>query len=157
MASQGSLNKVMLIGNVGTEIKVHYFEGGGSVANFSLATNESYVNKSTNQKVVNTEWHNIVVYNKLAEIFEKYVKVGDKIYLEGRLKTRKWQDESGRDRYTTEVLVSEFTFLPRAERTSEPSGKTNPGESTMNKPADQGKGNQDEKPDLSQEEDDLPF
>src|SRR5690625_7410921 len=93
MASQGSLNKVMLIGNVGTEIKMHYFDGGGCIGNLSLATNEAYVNKSTNQKIVNTEWHNIVVRNKLAEIFEKHVKVGDKLYVEGRIKTRKWKDD----------------------------------------------------------------
>ncbi|HLS30496.1 MAG TPA: single-stranded DNA-binding protein [Flavobacteriaceae bacterium] len=111
MASQGSLNKVMLIGNVGTEIKMHYFDGGGCIGNLSLATNEAYVNKSTNQKIVNTEWHNIVVRNKLAEIFEKHVKVGDKLYVEGRIKTRKWKDDQGLDRYTTEIQVSEFTFL----------------------------------------------
>lgn len=154
MASQGSLNKVMLIGNVGTEIKAHYFDGGGSVANFSLATNESYVNKTTNQKVTNTEWHNIVVYNKLAEIFEKYVKVGDKIYVEGRLKTRKWQDESGRDRYTTEILVSEFTFLPKAEKSSAPEVVT----SDERKKQDTSKeSQQQDSSDLDDQEDDLPF
>lgn len=155
MASQGSLNKVMLIGNVGTEIKAHYFDGGGSVANFTLATNESYVNKTTNQRVTNTEWHNIVVYNKLAEIFEKYVKVGDKIYVEGRLKTRKWQDESGRERYTTEVLVSEFTFLPRGEKSS----STNKTSEESKKQETSWKNNQpqDSSGLKQEEEDDLPF
>lgn len=121
MASQGSLNKVMLIGNVGTEIKTRYFDGGGCVGNFSLATNEAYVNKSTNQKIVNTEWHNIVVRNKLAEVFEKHVKVGDKLYLEGRLRTRKWKDDSGTDRYTTEIQISEFTFLSTKNSERNPS------------------------------------
>lgn len=132
MASQGSLNKVMLIGNVGTEIKTRYFEGGGCVGNFSLATNEAYVNKSTNKKVVNTEWHNIVVRNKLAEVFEKHVKVGDKLYVEGRIRTRKWQDDSGTDRYTTEIQVSEFTFLnPKSEGGS--SAERSGSEGTQNK------------------------
>jgi len=153
MAGQGSLNKVMLIGNVGTEVKPHYFEGGGSVANFSLATNESYVNKSTNQRVVNTEWHNIVVYNKLVEIFEKYVKVGDKLYLEGRLRTRKWQDDKGQDRYTTEVVVTDFTFLPRGEKSGQ-AAENQPKENIQQKTNQ----NQEETPDLNEEEeDDLPF
>jgi len=112
----GTINKVILIGHTGTEVKMHYFEGGGSVGNFSLATNESYTNRTTGEKVTNTEWHNIVVRNKAAEICEKYLKKGDKVYIEGRLKTRKWQDDKGVDRYTTEIQCSEFTFLtPKAE------------------------------------------
>ena len=86
----GTLNKVMLIGHLGDDVKMHYFDGGGSIGRFPLATNESYVNKSTGEKVTNTEWHNIVVRNKAAEICEKYLSKGDKIYIEGRIKTRKW-------------------------------------------------------------------
>ncbi len=112
----GTLNKVMLIGHTGTEVKMHYFEGGGSVGNFSLATNETYTNKTTSEKVTNTEWHNIVVRNKGAEICEKYLKKGDKVYIEGRLKTRKWQDDKGTDRYSTEIQCTDFTFLtPKAD------------------------------------------
>ena len=107
----GTINKVILIGHLGDNVKMHYFDGGNSIGRFPLATNESYVNKQTNERVVNTEWHNIVVRNKLAEIFEKYAHKGDKVYLEGRLKTRKWTDSEGRDRYTTEIHVTEFTFL----------------------------------------------
>jgi len=107
----GTINKVILIGHLGDNVKMHYFDGGNSIGRFPLATNESYVNKQTGEKVVNTEWHNIVVRNKLAEIFEKYARKGDKVYLEGRLRTRKWTDAEGRDRYTTEVYVTEFTFL----------------------------------------------
>jgi len=107
----GTLNKVMLIGHLGDDVKMHYFDGGGSLGRFPLATNESYVNKSTGEKVSNTEWHNIVVRNKAAEICEKYLSKGDKIYIEGRIKTRKWTGEDGNDRYTTEVNVNEFTFL----------------------------------------------
>ncbi|MEL0643957.1 single-stranded DNA-binding protein [Olleya sp. Ti.3.14] len=107
----GTLNKVMLIGHLGDEVKMHYFEGGGCVGRFPLATNETYVSKQTNERVTNTDWHNIVVRNKAAEICEKYLTKGDKVYVEGRIKTRKWQDESGNDRYSTEIQVSDFTFL----------------------------------------------
>ena len=107
----GTLNKVMLIGHLGDEVKMHHFDGGGSIARFSLATNESYTNKNSGEKINNTEWHNLVAKNKVAEIFEKYLSKGDKIYVEGRIKSRKWQNESGEDRYTTEIIVNEFTFL----------------------------------------------
>ena len=107
----GTLNKVMLIGHLGDEVKMHYFEGGGCVGRFPLATNETYTNKQTNERVSNTEWHNIVVRNKGAEICEKYLTKGDKVYIEGRLKTRKWQDDKGNDRYSTEVQCTDFTFL----------------------------------------------
>jgi len=107
----GSLNKVMLIGNLGDDIKMHHFEDGGCIGRFPLATNENYVNKQTGEKVTNTEWHNIVIRNKAAEICNKYLKKGDKVYLEGKLKTRKWQAEDGQQRYSTEVHVNEFNFL----------------------------------------------
>ena len=107
----GSLNKVMLIGNLGDDVKMHQFEDGGSIGRFPIATNESYTNKQTGEKVDNTEWHNIVLRNKAAEICEKYLSKGDKVYIEGRIKTRKWQDDKGNDRYSTEINCTEFTFL----------------------------------------------
>lgn len=107
----GTVNKVMLIGHTGDEVKMHYFEGGGAIGRFPLATNETYTNRTTGEKVSNTEWHNIVVRNKAAEICEKYLKKGDKVYIEGRLKTRKWQDDKGNDRYSTEIQCTDFTFL----------------------------------------------
>jgi single-strand DNA-binding protein len=107
----GTLNKVMLIGHLGDDVKIKHFDNGGCIARFPLATNESYVNKTTNEKVTNTDWHNIVVRNKAAEICEKYLSKGDKLYVEGKLRTRKWQAEDGSDKYTTEVNVDEFTFL----------------------------------------------
>lgn len=107
----GTLNKVMLIGHLGDNVKMHYFEGGGSIGRFPLATNETYTKKDTGEKITNTDWHTIVVRNKAAEICEKYLTKGDKVYVEGKIKTRKWQDESGNDRYSTEINVDEFTFL----------------------------------------------
>ena len=107
----GTINKVILIGHLGDDVKMHYFDGGGCVGRFPLATNESYTNKSSGEKVTQTQWHNIVVKNKAAEIFEKYITKGDKIYIEGKLKTRKWVDSDQKDRYSTEIIVNEFTFL----------------------------------------------
>ena len=107
----GTLNKVMLIGHLGDNVKIHYFDDSNCVGRFPLATNETYTNKQTHEKVTNTEWHNIVVRNKAAEICEKYLKKGDRVYIEGRLKTRKWQDDKGNDRYSTEIVCTDFTFL----------------------------------------------
>ena len=114
----GTLNKVILIGHLGDDVKIHNFEGGGCIGRFPLATNESYTNKQTNEKVTNTEWHNIVVRNKAAEICQKYLSKGDKVYIEGRIKTRKWQDDKGIDRYSTEVNCQEFTFLNTKNETN---------------------------------------
>ena len=107
----GTLNKVMLIGHLGDEVKMHYFDDKNCVGRFPLATNETYTNKQTNERVTNTEWHNIVVRNKAAEICEKYLTKGDKVYIEGRIKTRKWTDDKGMERYSTEIQCTEFTFL----------------------------------------------
>jgi single-strand DNA-binding protein len=146
----GTLNKVMLIGHLGDEVKMHYFEGGGCVGRFPLATNETYTNKQTNERVTNTEWHNIVVRNKAAEICEKYLTKGDRVYIEGKLKTRKWQDEKGMDRYTTEIQCTDFTFLTTKSESQggtpneQPSNPQNQPQQTLNEP-------------LEDDTDDLPF
>ncbi len=107
----GTLNKVMLIGNLGDEVKMHYFDDKNCVGRFPIATSETYTSKQTNERITNTEWHNIVVRNKAAEICEKYLSKGDKVYIEGRIKTRKWTDDKGMERYSTEIQCDEFTFL----------------------------------------------
>ena len=107
----GTLNKVMLIGHLGDEVKMHYFDDKNSIGRFSIATNESYTNKQTGEKVTTTEWHNLVVRNKLAEICEKYLTKGDKVYCEGRIKTRQWEGDGGVKRYSTEIHVVDMTFL----------------------------------------------
>lgn len=151
----GTLNKVMLIGHLGDEVKLHYFEGGNCVGRFPIATNETYTNKQTGEKITNTEWHNIVVRNKAAEICEKYLSKGDKIYVEGRLKTRQWQGEDGNTRYTTEVHVQDFTFLSTKQDSmqgSAPMASRNPVETTSaNSPKDKAQVSEPEP------EDDLPF
>ena len=101
----------MLIGHLGDEVKLRYFDNGGCIGRFPLATNESYTNKQTGEQVTNTEWHNLVFRNKAAETCEKFLKKGDKLFVEGRIKTRKWQGEDGNPRYSTEIHVDEFTFL----------------------------------------------
>ena len=116
----GTLNKVMLIGHLGDEVKLRYFDNGGCIGRFPLATNESYINKQTGEQVTNTEWHNIVLRNKAAETCEKYLNKGDKLFVEGRIKTRKWQGDDGNPRYSTEIHVDEFTFLSNRPKDSIP-------------------------------------
>ena len=106
----------MLIGHLGDEVKLRYFDNGGCIGPFPLATNESYTNKQTGEQVTNTEWHNLVLRNKAAETCEKYLKKGDKLFVEGRIKTRKWQGEDGNPRYSTEIHVDEFTFLSNRQK-----------------------------------------
>ncbi len=107
----GTLNKVMLIGHLGEDVKMHYFDSGNCIGRFQLATNEVYINKSTNEKITSTEWHSIVVKNKAAELCEKYLSKGDKIYIEGRIKSRQWNADDGSVKHTVEILATEFSFL----------------------------------------------
>ena len=127
----GTLNKVMLIGYLGDDVKMHYFDGGNCIGRFQLATNEVYVNKTTNEKITSTEWHNLVVRNKAAEICEKYLSKGDKIYVEGRIKSRQWQTEDGSTKHTVEIQVTEFTFLT-TKKDSETNKPSNSSESIKN-------------------------
>ena len=122
----GTVNKVILIGHLGEEVKMQFFEGGNAIGRFSLATNETFTNRKTGERTINTDWHNILVRNKLAEICEKYLSKGDKVYIEGRIKNRQWTGEDGQPRYTTEIQVQEFTFLsPKGENTVAPAQAQN--------------------------------
>lgn len=151
----GTLNKVMLIGHTGDDVKMNYFEGGNCIGRFPLATNEVYTNKNTGEKVSNTEWHTIVVRNKAAEICEKYLKKGDKVYIEGRIKTRKWQDDQGNDRYSTEVQCTDFTFLtPKNEN---PSSFQQPVANAASDNSQNPLNQQNSTDNDTGEEDDLPF
>lgn len=105
MANRG-INKVILVGNLGQDPEVRYMPNGSAVANFSVATSESWKDKQTGENRDRTEWHRVVVFGKLAEIAGEYIKKGTQVYLEGQLQTRKWQDQTGNDRYTTEVVVN---------------------------------------------------
>lgn len=107
-----SLNKVLLIGNLGRDPEIRYMPDGAAICNFSIATTESWKDKNSGQKQEKTEWHNIVMYRRLAEIAGQYLKKGSSVYIEGRLQTRKWQDKNtGADRYTTEIVADEMKML----------------------------------------------
>ncbi|MGL6626750.1 single-stranded DNA-binding protein [Aeromonas jandaei] len=108
MASRG-INKVILIGNLGQDPEVRYMPSGGAVTNITLATSETWRDKQTGEQKERTEWHRVVFMGKLAEVAGEYLKKGSQVYVEGKLQTRKWQDQSGQERYTTEVLVDSFT------------------------------------------------
>ncbi len=105
------INKVILIGNLGKDPEVRYMPSGGAVANLTVATSESWKDKQTGQQTEKTEWHRVVMFNRLGEIAGEYLKKGSKVYLEGKLQTRKWQDKDGQDRYTTEIVANEMQML----------------------------------------------
>jgi single-strand DNA-binding protein len=105
------INKVIIVGNLGNDPEVKYMPGGDAVANITVATSESWKDKSTGEQKEATEWHRVVFFRRLAEIAGEYLKKGSKVYIEGKLKTRKWQDQSGNDRYTTEIVASEMQML----------------------------------------------
>ncbi len=105
------INKVILIGNLGADPEVRYMPTGGAVANITVATSESWTDKQTNEKKEQTEWHRVVIYQRLAEIAGEYLRKGSKVYIEGRLRTRKWQDQQGVERYTTEIIANELQML----------------------------------------------
>ncbi|HEM6924064.1 TPA: single-stranded DNA-binding protein [Providencia rettgeri] len=105
MASRG-VNKVILVGNLGQDVEMRYMPNGGAVANLTLATSETWRDKQSGEMREKTEWHRVIIFGKLAEVAGEYLKKGSQVYIEGSLQTRKWQDQSGQDRYTTEVVVN---------------------------------------------------
>jgi len=105
------VNKVILIGNLGKDPEVRYTANSNAVANVTIATSEQWKDKQSGQTQERTEWHNVVFYNRLAEIVGEYLKKGSQVYVEGSLRTRKWQDKEGKDRYTTEIIASEMQML----------------------------------------------
>jgi single-strand DNA-binding protein len=115
----GTVNKVILIGNLGKDPEIRNLENGIKVASFTLATSETYVDKSTSLRKEITDWHDIVIWRGLADVAEKFLKKGMKIYLEGKLKKRSWQDKEGNNRYTTEVVADTMTILSSKNEQSE--------------------------------------
>lgn len=105
------INKVILVGNVGQDPEVRFMPSGGAVTNLSIATTDSWNDKQSGQKQDRTEWHRVSMFNKLAEIAGEYLRKGSQVYIEGRLQTRKWQDNNGNDRYTTEIIASDMQML----------------------------------------------
>ncbi len=144
-----SLNKVMLIGNLGKDPEVRHLENGTAVANFSIATSESYKDRNSGEIITNTDWHNVVLWRGLADVSEKYLKKGDKVYLEGKLRSRPYQDQQGVTKYITEVVVDDMVMLGNRN-----SGEQNSGGQSQQQPSPTPKA-----PDmkLNEEDDDLPF
>jgi single-strand DNA-binding protein len=137
----GGVNKVILLGHVGKDPDIRHLEGGVTVASFSLATNESFRDKNSGEKREQTEWHNIVTWRNLAESVEKSeLKKGDRVYLEGKIRTRQWQDKEGNKRLTVEIVADTFTIINRKrDRVGEdgsPTGTEAPAATTENAGAD---------------------
>ena len=149
----GSINKVMLIGNLGADPEVRRLSSGDPVVNFRIATSESWRDKNTGERREKTEWHNVVVFNDLiAKVAEQYLKKGSKVYVEGSLQTRKWQDQSGQDRYSTEVVLQKF----RGELTMLSDGRGGDGGSSgSSRNASQGSGGHPQR--SAEPDDDIPF
>lgn len=136
------INKVILVGNLGKDPEVRYLENGTAVCSFSLATSETYTDRNSGEKRTQTEWHNVVLWRKLAEIGEKFLRKGSQVYIEGKMRTRSWEDQSGQKKYTTEVVGDIMQLLGRP---SEQSGGSN--EQSPSSP----------KQEQEQENNDLPF
>jgi len=129
------INKVILIGNVGQDPEIRFTQAGTPVGNISLATSDAWMDKQSGQKQERTEWHRLIVFRKLAEVAQQYVKKGSKLYIEGRLQTRKWQDQNGQDKYTTEIIVNDLQMLdshqssygpPQGHQQGAPTGNSRP-------------------------------
>jgi single-strand DNA-binding protein len=114
------INKVIIVGNLGQDPEVRYLQNGGAVANFTVATSESWKDKNTGEQKTETEWHRVVIYQKLAEIAGEYLRKASKVYIEGKLKTRKWTDKDGVERYTTEIVCNELQMLDGKQDNQQP-------------------------------------
>ncbi len=109
--AKGTVNKVIIIGRLGQDPEVRYMPNGGAVANVNVATNDGYKDKQTGQYIDVTEWHRVVIFNKLAEVVQQYCKKGSQLFVEGRIRTNKWTDQTGQDRYTTEIVANEIQLM----------------------------------------------
>lgn len=153
--SRRGVNVAIIMGNVGTDPEVRYAPSGSAITNVSVATTESWKDKQSGEMQERTEWHKVVFYNKLAEIVGQYVRKGSKVYIQGSIRTRKWQDQSGADRYTTEIIANDMQMLDRKGDVEMASG----GQSytSNSRPAQQAAPQQQEAPMVSDVDDDIPF
>jgi single-strand DNA-binding protein len=157
-----SVNKVILVGNLGADPETRYMPNGDAVANIRLATTESWTDKASGEKRELTEWHRVVFYRRLGEIAGQYLKKGSQVYVEGRIRTRKWQDKEGQERYTTEIEASEMKMLGSRQSASSSGGETEYGGSMPSSaPAQDGgraaPANKKPSPDFKDMDDDIPF
>ncbi|MCL2076546.1 MAG: single-stranded DNA-binding protein [Betaproteobacteria bacterium] len=150
----GSVNKVIIVGNLGADPETRYTASGDAICNIRVATSESWKDKNTGEKQERTEWHRIVFYRKLAEIAGQYLKKGSQVYVEGKLKTRKWQDKDGQDRYSTDIEATEMTMLGKREGSGFDGGGGQSARSPSS-PAPEGGGGKPAFSDFG--DDDIPF
>ena len=157
MAQRG-VNKVILLGNLGKDPEIKYMPNGNAVANITLATTETWNDKSSGEKKEKTEWHRIVFFGKLAEIVGQYLKKGSKIYIEGKLQTRKWQGQDGQDRYTTEIVAEQMQMLGSRSGGTANFNDSQPDQSaTPTKPEQYSQPQQNSAPVQDDFDDDIPF
>ncbi|MDX1694188.1 MAG: single-stranded DNA-binding protein [Ketobacteraceae bacterium] len=169
MARRG-INKVIILGNLGTDPETRYMPNGNAVTNISVATSDAWKDKQSGQMQERTEWHKVVFFNRLAEVAGEYLKKGSKVYVEGSLRTRKWQDQNGVDRYSTEIVASDMQMLDSRGEGGSSSGTDNNYDSYNQMPESQdygssdnrgssGRGGRDQAPSpaASEFEDDIPF
>ena len=140
------INKVIIVGNLGQDPDTRYMPSGSAVTNFTVATNESWKDKATGEQKDRTEWHKVATFNRLAEISAEYLRKGSQVYIEGKLRTRKWQDKSGNDRWTTEIVADEMQML---------GGRSGGGSAPMG--GDPGPASAPPKPSSDEFDDDIPF
>ncbi|MCH8248382.1 MAG: single-stranded DNA-binding protein [Proteobacteria bacterium] len=142
------INKVILVGNVGGDPETRYMPSGSAVTNITIATNETWKDKQTGEKKERTEWHRVALFNRLAEVAAEYLRKGSQVYIEGKLRTRKWQGKDGQDRYTTEIIASEMQML---------GGRSGSGGGANFGDDNQGGGNAPPQPGPDDFDDDIPF
>lgn len=151
------VNKVILIGNLGGDPEVRYTPNGGAVANVTIATSEAWKDKQTGENHDRTEWHRVVFFNRLAEICGEYLRKGSKVYVEGRLQTRKWQDKNGQERYTTEIIASEMQMLDSRSAGASSSSGSHSDSQSQGMPESMSKSSSAEPAGAEAFDDDIPF
>jgi single-strand DNA-binding protein len=148
------INKVILVGNLGNDPETRYMPSGGAVTNISVATSESWKDKQSGEQKERTEWHRVAMFNRLAEVAAEYLRKGSQVYIEGKIRTRKWQDKDGQDRYTTEIIADEMQML--GGRGGSGGGSYESGGSSRSSSGGQG-GGQQSPPPMDDFDDDIPF
>jgi single-strand DNA-binding protein len=148
------INKVIIVGNLGGDPETRYMPSGSAVTNLTVATNESWKDKATGETKDRTEWHKVAMFNRLAEIAAEYLRKGSQVYIEGKLRTRKWQDKNGQDRWTTEIVADEMQMLGGGRGGS---GGAGGGSAPMDSSSDYGQSNAAPQPGPDDFDDDIPF
>ena len=152
------MTKVIIVGNVGGDPETRYMPSGSAVTNLTIATNESWKDKTTGEQKERTEWHRVAMFNRLAEIAAEYLRKGSQVYIEGKLRTRKWQDKSGQDRYTTEIIADEMQMLGSRGGSGGNFGSGQQGDAPSGgNQQGQGGGNAPPQPGPDDFDDDIPF